>query len=212
MRSDDAAFKKALIERALGAEMSQHLGLSERRQQARSEQRQPAQWPSAPRPCWPAMGRCASRCLATARAVLRAGAHPQARAPLHRVRRQDRGHVRARHDDARDPGASCSKSYAVSRSRPSSSARLPTPCMAEVTAWQARPLEPMYPVVFFDALRVKIKRGRSGAKQGHLPGAGRAARRHTRHPGPVDREALKGAKFFDEGVQRPEDPRCWPTS
>ena len=29
--------------------------------------------------------------------------------------------------------------------------------MAEVSAWQARPLEPMYPVVFFDALRVKIK-------------------------------------------------------
>ncbi len=33
--------------------------------------------------------------------------------------------------------------------------------MAEVTAWQARPLEPMYPVVFFDALWVKI-RERSG--------------------------------------------------
>lgn len=29
--------------------------------------------------------------------------------------------------------------------------------MSEVTAWQSRPLEPMYPVVFFDALRVKIK-------------------------------------------------------
>ena len=29
--------------------------------------------------------------------------------------------------------------------------------MVEVTAWQARPLEPIYPVVFFDALRVKIK-------------------------------------------------------
>ena len=29
--------------------------------------------------------------------------------------------------------------------------------MAEVTAWQARPLEVMYPVVFFDALRVKIR-------------------------------------------------------
>jgi transposase-like protein len=28
---------------------------------------------------------------------------------------------------------------------------------AEVTAWQRRPLEPMYPVVFFDALRVKIR-------------------------------------------------------
>lgn len=29
--------------------------------------------------------------------------------------------------------------------------------MAEVTAWQGRPLETMYPVVFFDALRVKIR-------------------------------------------------------
>lgn len=29
--------------------------------------------------------------------------------------------------------------------------------VAEVTAWQVRPLDPMYPVVFFDALRVKIR-------------------------------------------------------
>ena len=29
--------------------------------------------------------------------------------------------------------------------------------VTEVTAWQGRPLEPMYPVVFFDALRVKIR-------------------------------------------------------
>ena len=29
--------------------------------------------------------------------------------------------------------------------------------IAEVGAWQARPLEPLYPVVFFDALRVKIR-------------------------------------------------------
>lgn len=29
--------------------------------------------------------------------------------------------------------------------------------MAEVTAWKARPLEIMYPVVFFDALLVKVR-------------------------------------------------------
>ena len=29
--------------------------------------------------------------------------------------------------------------------------------VAEVSAWQTRPLDPMYPVVFFDALRVKIR-------------------------------------------------------
>ena len=29
--------------------------------------------------------------------------------------------------------------------------------LAEITTWQARPLEAMYPVIFFDALRVKIR-------------------------------------------------------
>ena len=29
--------------------------------------------------------------------------------------------------------------------------------LAEVAAWQSRPLEPVYPVVFFDALRVKVR-------------------------------------------------------
>ena len=29
--------------------------------------------------------------------------------------------------------------------------------LAEISTWQSRPLEPMYPVIFFDALRVKIR-------------------------------------------------------
>jgi transposase-like protein len=29
--------------------------------------------------------------------------------------------------------------------------------LSEITTWQSRPLEPMYPVIFFDALRVKIR-------------------------------------------------------
>ncbi len=49
--------------------------------------------------------------------------------------------------------------------------------MAEVTAWQGRPLEPMYPVVFFDALRVKIRQD-AVVRKGGVPGAGCAARRH----------------------------------
>ena len=49
-------------------------------------------------------------------------------------------------------------------------------------------------------------RGRRRAQQGHLPGAGRAARRHARHPGPVDREH-RGRQVLDEGLQRPEDAR-----
>ena len=34
----------------------------------------------------------------------------------------------------------------------------------EIAAWQARPLEPVYPLIFFDALRVKI-RGGGGTKE-----------------------------------------------
>ncbi len=30
--------------------------------------------------------------------------------------------------------------------------------LEEIAAWQARPLEPVYPLVFFDALRVKVRR------------------------------------------------------
>ncbi len=29
--------------------------------------------------------------------------------------------------------------------------------LEEVAAWQARPLEPVYPIVFFDALRIKVR-------------------------------------------------------
>ena len=78
--------------------------------------------------------------------------------------------------------------------------------VAEVTAWQARPLEPMYPVVFFDALRVKIRDEavvRSKAVYlalGVLPDGTRDIL------GIVDR-ADRRREVLAEGVQRPEDAR-----
>ena len=45
--------------------------------------------------------------------------------------------------------------------------------MTEVTAWQSRPQEAMYSVVFFDALRVKIREGaivKQRAKLSRFPG------------------------------------------
>ena len=57
-----------------------------------------------------------------------------------------------------------------------------------VGEWQNRPLEPMYPIVFFDALRVKIREeGLVRNKRGlHRPL--RSARWHEGHFGPVDRD------------------------
>lgn len=42
----------------------------------------------------------------------------------------------------------------IARAHPS---RVTDEVMSEVAAWQSRPLEAMYPVVFFDALRVQIR-------------------------------------------------------
>ena len=75
--------------------------------------------------------------------------------------------------------------------------------VAEVTAWQSRPLEPMYPVVFFDALRVKIRdEATVRSKAIYLPGG--VARWPSRHSGAVDRADRRG-EILDECLQRPED-------
>ena len=78
--------------------------------------------------------------------------------------------------------------------------------MSEVTAWQSRPLESMYPVVFFDALRVKIREDavvRSKAVYlalGMLPDGSRDILG-------LWIENTEGGQVLDEGLQRPEDPR-----
>ena len=66
--------------------------------------------------------------------------------------------------------------------------------MAETIAWQNRPLETMYPVVFFDALRVKI-RDDGGVSNKAVYLALGIGRRSARRAGPVGR-ADRGAKFW----------------
>ena len=44
-----------------------------------------------------------------------------------------------------------------SRSRPNLISRVTDAVLDEVRDWQNRPLDTVYPVVFFDALRVKIR-------------------------------------------------------
>ncbi len=78
--------------------------------------------------------------------------------------------------------------------------------MGEVTAWQSRPLETMYPVVFFDALRVKIREDvvvRSKAVYlalGTLPDGSKDILG-------LWIENTEGAKFWMKSVQRSEDAR-----
>ena len=59
--------------------------------------------------------------------------------------------------------------------------------LAEVTAWQQRPLERMYPVIFFDALRVKIRDEASCATRPCMSRLGVLPGRDARSAGALDR-------------------------
>jgi len=147
------AFKKALIERALGAELSHHLGYA----------------PGAAKPEDAANHRNG----ASAKTVLtedgplrievprdREGSFEPVLIPKHERRFTGFDDkivaMYARGMTVREIQGFLTEQYGTQVS-PEFISSVTDAVMAEVGAWQARPLEPMYPVVFFDALRVKIR-------------------------------------------------------
>jgi transposase-like protein len=147
------ALKKALIERALGAELSHHLGYA----------------PGSTRPEDAANQRNGK----SAKTVLtedgplrievprdRAGSFEPILIPKHERRFTGFDDkivaMYARGMTVREIQGFLAEQYGTEVS-PDFISSVTDAVMAEVTAWQSRPLEPMYPVVFFDALRVKIR-------------------------------------------------------
>ena len=147
------AFKKALIERALGAELSHHLGYS----------------PGDARPQEDTNHRNGS----TGKTVLtddgpvridvprdRAGSFEPLLIPKHERRFTGFDDkivaMYARGMTVREIQAFLVEQYGTEVS-PDFISSVTDAVMSEVAAWQSRPLEPMYPVVFFDALRVKVR-------------------------------------------------------
>jgi putative transposase len=147
------ALKKALVERALGAELSHHLGYA----------------PGAERP----EDASNHRNGASAKTVLtddgplrievprdRSGTFEPLLVPKHERRFTGFDDkiiaMYARGMTMREIQGFLAEQYSTEVS-PEFISAVTDAVMAEVTAWQTRPLEPMYPVVFFDALRVKIR-------------------------------------------------------
>ncbi len=147
------AFKKALIERALGAELTHHLGYA----------------PGEDKP----LEASNHRNGATAKTVLtedgplrievprdRAGSFEPLLIPKHERRFTGFDDkivaMYARGMTVREIQGFLAEQYATEVS-PDFISSVTDAVMCEVAAWQARPLEPMYPVVFFDALRVKVR-------------------------------------------------------
>ena len=147
------AFKKALIERALGAELTHHLGYA-----AGADK--------------PSEGKN-HRNGASGKTVLtedgplrievprdRSGSFEPLLIPKHERRFTGFDDkivaMYARGMTVREIQGFLAEQYATDVS-PDLISSVTDAVMSEVTAWQARALEPMYPVVFFDALRVKIR-------------------------------------------------------
>jgi len=147
------AFKKALIERALGAELGHHLG-----------------YPSGaakPEPAANQRNGKSGKTVLTEDGPLRIdvprdrdGSFEPLLIPKHERRFTGFDDkiiaMYARGMTVREVQGFLADQYAVDVS-PEFISSVTDAVMAEVGAWQARPLEPMYPVVFFDALRVKIR-------------------------------------------------------
>ena len=147
------ALKKALIERALGGELSHHLGYP----------------PGGDKPAEAGNHRNGS----TGKTVLTEGGPLRIEVPRDRqgsfepllIPKHERRFtgfddkivaMYARGMTVREIQAFLAEQYATEVS-PEFISSVTDAVMGEVTAWQARPLEAMYPVVFFDALRVKIR-------------------------------------------------------
>jgi putative transposase len=145
--------KKALLERALGAELSAHLGY---------EKGDPA-----------GRGTGNSRNGSSAKTVLTEEGELDLAVPRDRngtfeplivpkgARRLDGFDDRivslyARGMTVREIQGHLQEMYGVEVS-PDLISRVTDAVLEEVRAWQTRPLDPLYPVVFFDALRVKIR-------------------------------------------------------
>src|SRR5262245_2097723 len=146
-------FKKALIERALGAELTYHLGYA----------------PRTPKPEDVANHRNGT----TDKTVLtddgpvaievprdREGSFQPQLIPKHERRFTGFDDkilaLYARGLTVREIQAFLADCYAVDVS-PELISAVTEAVVAEIRAWQTRPLEAMYPVIFFDALRVKIR-------------------------------------------------------
>ena len=147
------AFKKALIERALGAELSHHLGYL----------------PGADKPDDLGNHRNgrSGKTILTDEGPLRidvprdrAGSFEPLLIPKHERRFTGFDDkivaMYARGMTVREIQGFLAEQYGTGVS-PEFISSVTDAVMAEVTAWQSRPLEAMYPVVFFDALRVKIR-------------------------------------------------------
>ena len=174
-------FKKAIIERALGGELTHHLGIRQAAQARRHHES--SQWhrrqnrPDRRRP------------LAIEVPRDREGTFEPRLIGKHERRFTGFDDkilaLYARGMTVREIQGFLAEMYAIEVS-PDLISTVTDAVVAEVPRGKARPLEPMYPVVFFDALRVKIRDEATVRSKAVYLALAVLARRHPRHSRALD--------------------------
>ena len=100
--------------------------------------------------------------------------------------------------------------YAVEVS-PDLISRVTHAVLDEVREWQNRPLDAVYPVVFFDALRNEDPRRERGQEQGRLHRPGARLRGPQARSGHRDRTE-RGRQVLAQGHERAQEPRSSATT
>ena len=191
--------KRALAERALNAEMDHHLDgeAAEGRGNSRNGYgRKTLLTDSGKLPIAVPRDRLVDLRAATDRQV------PPALAGL---RRQDRVDVRPGHDGPRDPGP-FGRLYGLDVS-PDLISAVTDAILDEIAEWQNRPLEPVYPLVFFDALRVKVRDEGTVRNKAVYIALGVRADGRKEILG-LWIEQTEGRQVLAAGHERAEEPRC----
>ena len=150
-----AQLTKRLVERALQAELSEHLGYEPHREPPGGVGN--TRNGSSGKTLRPSTGRCGSRRRGTATAASSRSSSARASgASTASTRRSSRSTGAACR--RRDIEAHLAELYGVSVGRDLIS-RVTDAVIEDVREWQTRPLEELYPIVFLDALVLKIREG-----------------------------------------------------
>ena len=180
-----------VIETALGAELTEHLGHPPGGVPARRATSATARPPRRCRPIW-ARSRSAPRATATA-----ASSRSWSRKRQTRLAGLDDkildlyagGMSVARHRRAPDRALR-------RRDRPRHDQPVTDAVLEDVAAWRTRPLERVYPIVYFDAMFVKVREDRSVRAPRLLPGDRRRPATATARSWGSGGRTTEGAKFW----------------
>ena len=193
---------KAVLERGLAAELTGHLGYEKGDPAGRGSPN--SRNGTTPKTLATEVGDVPLAVPRDRAGELRAAAGPEGRPPRRRPRRHDRVAVCGWDDGARHPHH-LARTLGTELSHDTIST-ITDAVLEEVKAWQSRPLEELYPIIYLDALVVKVRDGHQVRNRAAHLAVG-VDLDGVKHVLGIWVQATEGAKFWAGVLRRAAQPR-----